>query len=287
MSNQLSTIQIIEFDAQVKAAYQGAGLLRKAVRTKNNVQAGQVKFRRYNRGVASRRVPQTDVVTMGQGYAEVTATVTDWNAADYTDVFDQSKTNIEERPIIAKNAAMAIERREDQIIINALDAALNSHTIVHGGTSMTTAKIRRINRYFDQRSVPRQDRYLVISAGGKEDLLSENILIDDRYVPRGAVTNGELPAGVFGLNIIVMDERDEGGLPTSTTTISSVDYALRTCYAFDKQAIGYAIGLDQRVAVDWVPQKTSWLVNQMFSAGAVCIDPLGVIQVETVELPLS
>ena len=287
MSQQLSTIQIIEFDAMVKAAYQGRGLLRKAVRVKSNVQAGQVRFRRYKSGLATQRLPQTQVQTMGQGYAEVTATVTDWNAADYTDVFDQSKTNIEERPIIAANAARAIERREDQLIINALDAALGSHTIAHGGVGMTTTKIRRINRLFDQRAVPREDRFIAISAGGKEDLLSETILLDDRYVPRGSVTNGELPAGIFGCNIIVVDERAEGGLPTSSVTVSSVVYNQRVCYAWDKNAIGLAVGLDKRVAVDWVPTMTSWLVNQMFSGGAICIDPAGVIQLETLEAPVS
>ena len=289
MSTQLSTIQIIEFDAMVKAAYQGRGLLRKAVRVKSNVQAGQVQFRRYKSGMATQRLPQTRVQPMGQGYASVTATVTDWNAADYTDVFDQSKTNIEERPIIATNAARAIERREDQLIINALDAALGSHTIPNGGVGMTTTKLRRINRLFDARAVPMEDRFVAISAAGKEDLLSETILLDDRYVPRGAVTNGQLPTGIFGCNIIVVDERAEGGLPTTlnATTIGGVTYNQRVCYAWEKNAIGLAVGLDKRVAIDWIPDMTSWLVNQMFSGGAICIDPAGVIQLETLEVPAS
>lgn len=275
MSQQLSTIQTIEFDAQVKAAYQKAGLLRPYVRLKTGFTGATVKFRRYKRGVATPRVPQSNVTVMGQGYNEATATMADWNAADYTDVFDQAKTNIEERPIIAANVAAAIGRREDQMIIGALDAANAGFAIADGGTGLTAAKVRRLNALFDDIPVPRNERYAVISPRGKEDLLAETIFINNQYMPTGAVTNGELPHNLFGIHFIVMEKRDEGGLPLAGN--------IRTCFAWDKMALGLAIGMEKRVAVDWIPEKTSWLVNQMFSGGAVAVDPAGIIEFACVE----
>jgi hypothetical protein len=35
--------------------------------------------------------------------------------------------------------------------------------------------------------------------------------------------------------------------------------------------------------VDWIPEKTSWLANRLLSAGAIAIDPLGIVEIETVE----
>lgn len=275
MSVGLPAIAQIEFDAQVKAAYQKAGLLRPHVRLRTGVTGGTCRFRRFARGVATPRIPQTDVTPMNTAYAEAVATLADWNAPEYTDVFDQAKTNIQERGVVAENIASAMGRREDQMILDALDAANGSATIAAGGTGLTYDKLRRAQAVFDARAVPMGNRKLVISPRGKEDILGENRFISSDFISRRAVETGELPPTLMGFQIVVMEDRDEGGLPIVSTT--------RTCFAWDMQAMGLAIGLEQGTKVDWIPEKTSWLANKLFSAGAVAIDPLGVIEINTVE----
>ena len=274
MSTGLTAVQRIEFDSQVKAAYQAMAKLRKHVRTKTNVRAATMRFRRASRGVATPRIPQTNVVPMNTNYAEAIATLSDWNAAEYTDVFDQAKTDVDERQVVANNIAGATGRREDQLIIDALDAANASANIAAGGTGMTFDKLRRVVSIFDARAVPEGMRKLAISARGKEDLLGENRFISRDFVEAYVVREGRLPR-ILGLDIEVIEDRDEGGLPLVTTT--------RTCFAWDMQAIGLAIGVEHATSVDWIAEKTSWLSNRIFSAGAVAIDPLGVIEIAAVE----
>lgn len=276
MSTGLPVTAQIEFDSMVKAAYQSMGKLRKHVRVKPGVTGNTARFRVASRGVATPRIPQTDLVPMGASYTSVDAVLTDWNAAEYTDVFDQQKTNIDEQKIVAQNIAGAIDRRIDQMIINALDAANAAQAIVNGGTGFTYAKLLRIGSLMDQRAVPAGQRKLAISARAKEDLLNDSnrLFISRDFVNQHVIQTGTLPQ-ILGFDIEVIDNRDEGGLPLSGIT--------RTNFAWDAQAIGLAIGIEPRTTVDWIPEKTSWLANRILTAGAIAIDPLAVIEVEAQE----
>ena len=274
MAQGLSAIAQIEFDAAVKAAYQSAGTLRSHVRVKTNVTGSTTRFRRYARGVAQQRVPGTDVTVMNTQYAEAIATLTDWIAAEYTDKLDQLLVNFQEREILATNIAGACGRRLDQMVIAALDAAFGSPTIAAGGTGLTDAKLRRAMALFDARAVPDGQRKMLISSRGKEDLMSEQRFTSKDFVENYVITKGKLPP-LYGFDFVVIDDRDEGGLPLVSTT--------RTNFAFDMQAVGLAIAHEDPLEVNYVPEKTSWLSAQLIKAGAVVIDNLGVVEIATVE----
>lgn len=278
MSQQLSTIAVTEFDAQVKAAYQIGRLLRGHVRVKPGVIGSSAQFRRSTRGQATPRVPQTDVRPMNTGYGSSTATIADWNAAEYTDVFDQQKTNIQERPIVAANIAGAIGRREDQMILDALDtanASANVDTAVGGAASgANMAKLLRAKRLLDERGVPQEKRKLVHSVRFLEDLLGATQVTSADFNSIKALMNGELKKFV-GFDYLMIETRAEGGLPIASN--------LRTHYAFDSDAVGLAIGIEQKTEVNYIAEKTSWLANGLFAAGACVIDAEGVIEINTTE----
>lgn len=274
MSVGLPAITQIEFDAQVKAAYQSMGLLRPHVRVLNNVVGGTARFRRYARGVAQVRVPQTDVRPMNTQYAEATATLADWHAAEYTAKLDQALTNIDERQVVATNIGGAVARRMDQMILDALDAATPSADIAAASLGLTDAKMRRMQALFDQRAVPLGKRKMAISARAKEDLLSDARFSSRDFVESYVVRTGNLPQ-IYGFDIVVIDARDEGGLPIAST--------IRSNFAWDADAVGLAIGIEPELEVNYIPEKTSWLSVQELKAGAVVIDALGVLQIDTVE----
>jgi hypothetical protein len=278
MSIQLTTIAQIEFDEQIKAAYQGAGVLRPHVRVRTGIIGNTCRFRRYARGQATPRVPQTDVVPMNIGYAERSALLADWNAAEYTDVFDQATTNIDEKPVVATNIAAAIGRREDQMILDALDAANPAVTVdtnVGGATTgMNLAKLRRTKRFLDDRAVPMNMRAFVHSAEALEQMLDVTAITSMDFNSVRALVNGEVNT-YLGFTFCMIEARDEGGLPKSVN--------LRNSYAFDKLALGLAIGIDYRNEVYYIPEKTSWLANGLFKAGAVSIDDLGVVEIQHTE----
>lgn len=279
MSQQLSTIAVTEFDAQVKAAYQTSGSsLRAHSRVKTGVIGSSAQFRRATRGQATPRVPQTDVRPMNTGYGSATATIGDWNAAEYTDVFDQQKTNIQERPIVAANIAGAIGRREDQMILDALDtanASANVDTNIGGASSGgNMAKLRRAKRVLDERAVPQGKRKFVHSVRFLEDLLGATEVTSGDFNSIKALVNGELETYV-GFQYLMIETRAEGGLPLAAN--------IRTNYAYDSDAIGLAVGIEQKTEVNYIAEKTSWLANGLFAAGAAVIDPEGVVEIATTE----
>jgi hypothetical protein len=280
MSKYLTDAAITQFDAEVKQAYQGTAMLRNTVRVRTGVVGSSHRFPKMGKGQATQRVPQTDVTPMNITHSNATATLEDWNAPEYTDIFDQQEVNFDERRELAFVIASAIGRREDQLILDALDAASTSLTVstdVGGtGTDMNTAKVRRAKKLLDAQGVQsgRGMRTMVISADGLESLLGDP---DANSVDKNnikALYDGEISHWV-GFEVMQMEDRDEGGLPLSGST--------RTSYAYEKMSSGLAIGIDFRTEVNYIPQKTSWLSNGIFKAGAVGVDANGIVEITTTE----
>lgn len=281
MSNTLSSAAIASFDAEVKHAYAGAGKLRPTVKLRTGVVGSTHRFPKMGKGTATVRVPQTDVVPMNIAHTNQTATLEDWNAPEYTDIFQQAKVNFDEQSELAKTIAGAIGRREDQLILDALDAASTTLTITDdvGGTNtgMNTAKFRRAKKLLDQQGVEmgKGTRAIVISAEGLEQTLGTTEATSSDYTIVKSLMDGEVTYWL-GFEVIVLEDRDEGGLPKVSTA--------RTYYAYAKSAVGLAVGIDFRTEVNYIPHKTSWLANGLFSAGAVGIDALGIVEGVTVEV---
>lgn len=275
MSTSLSTAAIASFDADVKHAYQDMGKLRDCVRVKSGVVGSTHRFPKLGAGLATRRVKQTDVVPMNLSHSNATATLEDWNAAEYTDVFDDAKTNISEREELAGSIAKAISRREDQLIIDALEATATTLTVASsvGGanTDLNVDKLRRASRLLGDNGVGEdEDRYYVGSYIGREALLGETETTSADYNTVRALVNGSIDS-FMGFSFKWIATRSEGGLD-----LTSGD---RSTFAFAKSAIGHAIGMDQRMEVNYIPTKTSWLANMLFSAGSIEIDAGGVVDV--------
>jgi len=282
MSKSLSAAAIASFDAIVKHEYQGGAKLRGTVRTKKGVVGSTHKFQKMGKGVATPRIPQTDVIPMGLPHTGSTATLSDWNAPEYTDIFDQAATNIDERKELGYCIAMAIGRREDQLILDALDAASTSLTVATsvGGadSNMNTAKARAAKGKLDALGVPPMNRYMLIASDGLNNgMLADSVAITSDSNAIKALVQGEIDTWL-GFTWISMEERDEGGLPKAA--------AVRTNYAFHggpMGSVGLAIGLDFRTEVNYIAEKTSWLANGIFKAGAVGIDPNGIVEISTTE----
>jgi hypothetical protein len=278
MSQQLTAIATIEFESQIKAAYQIGRTLRPYVRNKPGIVGGTFNMRRSTRGAATPRVPQTDVRPMNTTYGNGQGTISDWNAAEYTDVFDQQKTNIDERPVVAANIAGAIGRREDQLLLDILDTANGSANVdvnVGGAaTGANMAKLLRAKRIMDERAVPQAQRRFAHSPRFLEDLLGTTQTTSSDFNAVQSLMRGELKQFV-GFEYLMIETRAEGGLPLASN--------VRTNYAFDQAAVGLGIGIDERTEVNYIPEKTSWLANGLFAAGGVVIDPEGIIEVATQE----
>lgn len=273
MSTSLTAGAIQQFDSVVKHAYQDTGQLRPCVRVKTGVVGSQHKFPTMGKGTATPRVPQTDVVPMGITHARQTATITDWNAPEYTDIFNQQQNNVQEQAELGYVIGGAQSRREDQIILDAVDAASTSLTVAVGSTNLTTTKCRSAKKLLDAGGVSQMDRYGWIHANNLYGLLGDS---DANTFDKNAVkvlVDGEVTKWL-GFTFKTLADRDEGGLPKSGNN--------RTVYFLNggpRGSVGLAVGIDHRTEVNYVPEKTSWLANGLFSAGAVGIDANGIVEV--------
>jgi len=275
MAIGLSNAFVTLFDAEVKQAYQAKAQLIAAVRQRKGVEGSTAKFPKVGKGVATLRIPQTDVTPLNVDFSQVTATLEDWNAAEYSDIFMQQKVNFDERQELVQVVANAIGRRQDQLVIDALTASSTSNTVSNdiGGTdtNLNLDKLLAAKKLLDKGNVPPQDRHMVIHANSLASILAEQKLTSSDYASVKALVSGEINT-FLGFTFHVLGDRVEGGL--------AVDGSLdRTVWAFHKDAVGYAEGMGPKTEINYVPEKTSFLVNSMFSAGAVAIDAEGIVQI--------
>lgn len=278
MTTTASTNAITSFDTQVKKQYQNGSLLRSTVRVKTGVVGSTHVFPKIRKGVATPRIPQADVTPMNIQHAKATATLTDWNAADYSDVYDLATLSFDERQELVDTAVMAIGRRLDQMIIDAMAASASSTQISQdvGGTNtgLNLAKFLRAKRLMDDAGVPAMDRHIACSARAIEQALGETEVNSGDFNILRPLLEGTLKR-YAGFDIHMIEARDEGGIPVANN--------IRNNFAYHKDAVGLAIGIDIRTDVNWIPEKTSTLINAMFKAGAVTVDTDGVYDLLTYE----
>ena len=269
-----TAVFVDSFDAEVKLAYQGVKSLRESVRVKTGVIGSTHKFPKAGSGVATQHNRGNDVVAMNAGRSRVSVTLSDWDAFDYEDIMDINKLNFDDRKIIAENTAKAIGRREDQLIIDAL-AADPGATVGDGTTVLTVDLLRAAKKTLDSNNVPMEDRTIIISPDGLEDLLDDTEVTSSDFNVVKALVQGELNT-FLGFKFIMIATRTEGGLPVPAAN-------KRYSFAYHKQACGLAIGKDMTSMVDWIPEKLAWQIGSVYSAGAVVIDNTGVVRIWTDE----
>lgn len=276
MAISISNAFVTLFDTEVKQAYQADAVLRNTVRLRTGVTASTHRFPRIGTGVAQVRVPQTDVTPLNVQYSNATVTLSDWIAAEYSDIFNQAKVNFDERQELVQVVSKAIGRRADQLVIDALAGSGTSLTVSNdiGATdsNLNVAKLREAKRLMDAGNVPMDDRYILIHASNLASLLSETSVTSSDFNSVKALVQGDINT-FLGFNFITIGDRPEGGL---TGGGSGQD---RVVYAWHKSAIGMAEGMGVRSEINYIPEKTSWLVASMFSAGATAIDAGGVVAI--------
>jgi hypothetical protein len=273
---------VASYDSEVKQAYQGSAYIRKRVRVKSGVVGTTHSFRKMGAQVATQHSSSELLTASDVTHTKVPATLTNWRVGDYTDLFDSAETNIDERAELSGSNGMALGRAEDQLIIDALDAATSIAGTADedlGGTNslINAAKVRRAKRYLTARQAHGGEHTMLVNAAGLEGALSETEITSADYQNFKALVDGNLDGKqVFGFNWLVIEDRAEGGLPTGSSNI-------RLCFAFDRAAVGLAVGIEPKTYVDWIPERLSWLSQGAIKAGSTVIDALGVVEVQSYE----
>ncbi len=280
MSKELSKTVATQFDSEVKQAYQDTGRLRETVRVKRLTDAATHQFQVMGRGVASKRTPQSEITPMNVGHENVQVTVEDWQASEYTDIFDDAKTKVDERQELSFTIGKALSRREDQLIIDALENPNDSITQTVsddiGGTDsgLNISKLRETKKIFDQNGINVQDSDIsfLVNAAALQDLLSETELTSADYNTVRSLVRGEIDT-FMGFEFVLLGDRpDEGGLPSPSSN-------KRHLWAYDRQAVGLAESRMLETQVDWIANRSSWLAQGHLQANAVTIDEDGIVEI--------
>lgn len=273
MSLTLSNTQQTEFDAMVKAEYYSRGfLLRDSVYTKKDVIGRFEQFRKVGYITANQVAFQNTIAIQDPNFQAVTATLEKYAAGCAVDEIQDLTVNFSSKEELAMLVAMAIGRRSDQILIDAINGSAGT-TIANGGTNMSYAKLRNVVQLFEENAVPIEHRYMAMSGNNLRALLAADQIISRFYTSNDAVVTGTLNnRDLLGMNIRIIPTMVEGGLPIAAN--------IRECYAWHWRAVGMAIGQDLRTEVNYLPRETSWFINGLFFAGAAVIDNRGVYQID-------
>lgn len=272
MSLSLTNVQQVQFDELVKIEYRDRGFqLRDTMRLRTDIIGNTVQFRKVGQVIALPTGYQNTVSIQDPGFSPYVATLQKYTAATAVDIVQDLTVNFDSKRELAMVTAMAIGRRSDQIMIDAL-AASPGQTIVDGGTNLTYDKLRNVLQFFEQNAVPVGERFMLISANNLRALLAADQIISRFYTSNDLVVDGQLNyKDIFGINFRVIPDMTEGGLPKVGN--------IRHCFAYHKMAAGMGIGMDMRTEINYLPLQTSWLVNGIFFAGAVVVDNRGVYQI--------
>jgi hypothetical protein len=271
MSNTLSSVQQELFDSAVKHEYQALkSTLRDTVTLRTGITADKYDFRLMGKGAATARTgASADVVPMNVAHSLIQCTLTDWEAPEYTDIFNQAGVNFQEVNHLARTIAGALGRRQDQLIIDAIEAKATNQ-VVNGGTGLTVAKLAQAKEQLDSVEADESQRFMLIDHVGLRQLLADTTLTSADYNTVKALVNGDVNT-FMGFNFKRIGTRSEGGLTTATD--------VRTALAYHAPSIGYAESL-MSTRVDWVAHKASWLSLGMLKAGSVGIDADGLVKVD-------
>ena len=279
MALNVSTAFVTLFDAEVRQTYQAARSLAGLTREKS-VEGSIAKFNVIGKGTATVRSPQSDVTPLNVSYSQVSATMVDYIAAEYSDLFQQSHINFSERNELVQVVGNAIGRRMDQVSIDALVAESSPGTVANtiqedgsagSAADLNTGKIRAAKKALDAANVPPDNRCLLIHANNLASLLAQTSATSSDFNNIKALVSGDIGTWL-GFKVVTIGDRDEGGLPKDGSNDRSV-------FAFHKESVGMGISMNQKSEVNYIPEKVSWLVSSMFGAGAVSIQGSGIVKI--------
>lgn len=270
------------YGSDVKLAYQGKATLRGTVTLKSGITGQTHFFRKFGSTVAIQHNSNELITPADAQHSKVACTLSNWRVGDYTDLFDQAESTVDERAMLAQTDANAIGRREDQLIIDALDAATSIAGTVDedlGGTNslINADKLRRAKRHLNEYQVSNTAHTMLVNAAGMEGALAETEITSADYQTMKALVDGSInDKSAFGFTFKAIENRVEGGLPTGSTSI-------RLCFAYDKAAVGLATAIEPQSRVDFIPERASYLSQSLYKGGAVVIDSKGVVEVQSYE----
>ena len=278
MSTSIDQAFVKQFQAEVHEAYQRQGSkLRATVRTKGEIRGASTVFQKVGRGTAASKSRNGIVPVMNLDHTNVECFLQDHYAGDWIDRFDELKTNVDERAVVAHAGAFALGRKTDELIIAAMDTgtveAIGTNAGETDNDGLTRNKVLLAFQALGANDVPDDgSRFAVVGWKQWSELLAIPEFANADYVgPDALPWKGGTQAKQW-----------LGALWMPHSGLTKVG-ALRYCYFYHKTAIGHAAASEVATDVTWHGDRAASFVNSMMSQGASLIDAQGVVRMRAKE----
>lgn len=284
MSQQINVAFVQQYAATVMAlAQQSQSKLSGAVRIKSDVVGKSSHFDRIGATAAVKRTTRHgDTPLIDTPHSRRRVSLDDWEWADLVDKQDELRLLIDPASEYVVNAAKAMNRTKDDIIIasfnaNAVSVDSNEATatvalgagqlIANGGTNLILSKVKDAKRLLDDQDVDDDERYLVASPAGIRKLLDDTTVTSSDYNQIKALVQGDLDT-YLGFKFIRSTRLPKAG-------------NVRSCFAWHKNGIGLAMGKDTMHRVDERPDKSySTQVYFCMTLGSTRVEEVRVVQID-------
>lgn len=219
-----------------------------------------------------------------------------YNWADLIDNDDQVRLLIDPTSKYVVNAADAMGRQTDAIIVDAmLGTSKAGHegsesielganqTIVHGDSGFTFDKLVEAKIKMDAANVPYNDRFLVITAAQLGNLLKETKVTSSDYATVKALVRGDIDTFMGFKFISCNGKRDEAGNPI-IPLVTAGGSNIRSCFAFHRDAL--QLGIGQNPVARITERDDKCYATQVYfemSLGAVRMEEARVVKIECKE----
>lgn len=171
----------------------------------------------------------------------------------------------------AIGAATVVDESGESYSTLTLASAATTQVIANSSLNLTLAKVRQAKLILDLNDVDPEDRYFWYSPTG----MMNSLLKDTQVTSSDYNTVKALAEGGFPMDATWM------GFKWRWSNLLPISGNIRSCIAYQKQAVGLAIGVVKGVEIDKaVHMQNSIQAGIMTSAGAVRIDDRGVVQID-------
>lgn len=228
--------------------------------------ADSVDMRERTGGPLS-NIPNTNV-----DYGTVITVFKEWDLKLSTDIFTQAEVNVSELASFSKQHADAQRRRQDQMILDALDASTTSLVIDADSTNMTFKKLKHAAKLARKNNWPEGTWHVAMHASQWDSLLDETKVTSSDYNTQRVLNEGSI-SGYLGFTFHIFGDLTTGGLPLDGNDI-------RTCFAWHENYVGAVYSINPTVRIfpmneDLVVPTTSW-----FKGGADVLRQDAVIKIK-------
>jgi hypothetical protein len=278
MSQQAENWFVEEYRSNVRHIYQSQGYMLKAtVMPEGRVEgkrvyfpvAGKKKARRIVRR-AGNATPQNPDRT--QPYADLE----DWQVFSEIDYLDINKMKVNERTVEQQEGAMALGRRADRIIVDAMGTSFPLNQTTGTGGDITLAAIMTAANNLFARGVPDDgNAFALLPYLWWNVLMTYKQFNSAEWVGHENLSLPKRTRGKFwnGINWLVgaesADDEDEA---LFTIPASNQFYS----YMWHRNAIGALSNYEGQTFIDWDNRATCWTVNMLMQGCAKRILDKGV-----------